>query len=300
MSRSSLVLPLALLVAGGCTLLGGPEFYVEPNYYAVTAVGTGGADGSGGSGGSGRKPSGATTASAGGDLACDKSLCSPAKNPSCGEITCVAPEECGLVLKPEGTPCANEPGKPYCAKDGGCVECLPQSEKEHCGASSRPFCIDGACAECRTNDDCSTPGAIVCDPKSRSCVACVEGDDAPCQALNPSYVCVGTACKVPTCKNGALDVESESDVDCGGTCSPCATGKLCKAGADCATNVCKIEGSEQRCACDATSQCPATDYCSNARCVTKKEGGTGCSGDDQCKSNKCSTGFTCWFSPCCQ
>lgn len=39
------------------------------------------------------------------------------------------------------------------------------------------------------------------------------------------------------CANGLLDA-GESDVDCGGTCAPCADGKACSAALDCASLVC--------------------------------------------------------------
>jgi len=299
---------VAVVLAGGCTLVGGPEYYIEPNYYAVSAVGSGGsgsaANGSAANGSGGGSPTVASGTSAGslsgGGFECDKSLCASAKNPSCGDVTCVAPNECALVLKKEGAPCANEAGKPYCASDGGCVECLVEGEKEHCPTLARPFCVDGACGQCRKNDDCTMAGAIVCDPKSHECVQCLEGDNGPCKAVFPEFVCVGTVCKVPTCKNKVVDEGFESDVDCGGSCSPCPTGKLCLDADDCVTGVCRASGAALRCACDVSSQCLATEYCDGTSCLSKKDGGAKCGNNDECKSSKCSTGISCWFSNCCQ
>ena len=39
------------------------------------------------------------------------------------------------------------------------------------------------------------------------------------------------------CANGVLDGD-ETDVDCGGTCAACGTGKGCKAGKDCQSTFC--------------------------------------------------------------
>lgn len=296
--RRGFALCSTLLLAAGCTLLGGPEYYLEPNYYAVTAVGSGGAGATG-------TASAATSGNASGsggvtEVECDKSLCQPAKHPACGSIVCLAEDECGLVLEAPGALCAGYLGEKVCADDGRCVECLEKSETEHCTDPTRPYCIDAACVECRADDDCTTPGEIVCDQASHRCVQCVEGDDAPCKAIDPQFVCAGTSCKLPTCKNGALDAELETDVDCGGTCSPCGDKKLCQANSDCVTSLCLAEGAAMVCSCSDASQCSATEYCSGNHCVPRKDKGSGCSAASECLSNNCSTGVTCWFSACCQ
>ena len=41
----------------------------------------------------------------------------------------------------------------------------------------------------------------------------------------------------PTCTDSVKN-QTESDVDCGGSCTPCSDGKECSAGTDCISNVC--------------------------------------------------------------
>src|SRR5688572_26541007 len=41
----------------------------------------------------------------------------------------------------------------------------------------------------------------------------------------------------PTCSDGIRN-GSESDVDCGGTCSKCGTGRMCGGAGDCGSGVC--------------------------------------------------------------
>lgn len=49
----------------------------------------------------------------------------------------------------------------------------------------------------------------------------------------------GTKCEPgPSCDDGKLN-GSETAIDCGGTCAPCAVGSACKATTDCATTLCR-------------------------------------------------------------
>ncbi len=75
---------------------------------------------------------------------------------------------------------------------------------------------------------------------------------------------------VAMCSNSTKD-SAESDVDCGGVCSPCANGKKCVGGADCQSGLC----SELVCAkdgCAADSDCQPGYVCSiNTRSCVKQE-----------------------------
>ena len=90
--------------------------------------------------------------------------------------------------------------------------------------------------------NCSLDGLLTCAALNRdtcavenTCADCVEGyvglagpSNEPCTF------------EAASCSNGAFDAESESDVDCGGSCAPCeATGANCTLGADCAYNWCR-------------------------------------------------------------
>lgn len=76
----------------------------------------------------------------------------------------------------------------------------------------------------------------------------IDSDDPDCQlfcpygdcfadACGPGYICGYDGCCTPHCNDGVVD-GSESDVDCGGYCLPCAAGKYCGSNFDCASGVC--------------------------------------------------------------
>ena len=90
--------------------------------------------------------------------------------------------------------------------------------------------------------NCTLDGLLTCGLLNRvtcavdnMCADCVEGyvglagpSNAPCKL------------KAASCSNGAFDAESESDVDCGGSCAPCeATGLNCSLNADCVYDWCR-------------------------------------------------------------
>ena len=88
-------------------------------------------------------------------------------------------------------------------------------------------------------------------------------DPAACPPA--SHECVGQRCVPATCVNGQLD-SGESDVDCGGLCAPCSTGKHCGSANDCASGFCP--GEDRVCCAEACeSPCVA--------CLGAKNGGAG-------------------------
>ncbi|HWZ92925.1 MAG TPA: hypothetical protein VNW92_28865 [Polyangiaceae bacterium] len=109
-------------------------------------------------------------------------------------------------------------------------------------------CLEGTCNALGTPGTAFTPagsacnaagGGIVCDGAGK-CVPCVRASDCgPGQVCSAANQCVPGAC---------------TDVDCGGTCAPCATGKKCLADADCVSF-----------ACDAVSLKCVTPQCQDHR-----------------------------------
>ena len=80
-----------------------------------------------------------------------------------------------------------------------------------------------------------TPGAASCGfgcailcPLGRVCLK-----DSDCS----SGRCFGARCTLPTCTNGMKDGQ-ESDVDCGGLCPTCGTGRGCRLNTDCTSRTC--------------------------------------------------------------
>ena len=80
---------------------------------------------------------------------------------------------------------------------------------------------------------CDDNGGKVCD-NAGNCVACNVNGDCSGGASCQNHVCVAAGCS-DNIKNG-----TETDIDCGGSCAPCAIGKVCAVLADCvvSTNVC--------------------------------------------------------------
>ena len=74
---------------------------------------------------------------------------------------------------------------------------------------------------------CGLGCAVLC-PLGRVCLK--DGDCATGR-------CFGTRCTLPTCTNGMKDGQ-ESDVDCGGLCATCGTGRGCRVTTDCTSRMC--------------------------------------------------------------
>jgi hypothetical protein len=107
----------------------------------------------------------------------------------------------------------------------------------------------------------------------------------------------------PPCANGIKD-GNETDIDCGGSCGKCATGKACQGSADCASSYCKNQvctiptcsdldkngtesdvdcgGSCPRCVNGKT--CASRNDCLSARCDSNSTSGTclACTAHTQC------------------
>jgi len=95
------------------------------------------------------------------------------------------------------------------------------------GAPEIPDCGDGQKTVDETDDDC---GGRTCEPCPADS-ACVTGTD--CQ----SGICTNQVCQPPACTDIAVNGD-ETDLNCGGKCSPCAQGQHCKLDADCSTKKC--------------------------------------------------------------
>jgi hypothetical protein len=168
-------------------------------------------------------------------------------------------------------------------------------ESQLCGTATAPrgtpcnedggrFCDDsGSCVECNTPSECS------------------DGED-----------CVQNQCVALTCANDTQDGD-ETDVDCGGSCPPCANGLGCIVYQDCASRFCDTGGGsggggvggasgQPVCAaCGDDADCaPATDtWCDlstdGGSCQDQLDDGQTCAQDAECLSGYCPAGS----SVCC-
>ena len=109
------------------------------------------------------------------------------------------------------------------------------------GAGSPPIASAGtagmgAAARCDNNDrvdgdetdvDCGGRVCDVCQAEKH----CLMGTDCG------SGICTNQICQAPSCTDLACNGD-ETDFNCGGSCTPCATGYACRVGADCKTGTC--------------------------------------------------------------
>ena len=86
----------------------------------------------------------------------------------------------------------------------------------------------------------------------------------------------------PSCTDGAKG-DNETDVDCGGTCPPCADKKTCKAIEDCLSKIC----TDGVCGgCSATSPCPNAMACVAGICQPCASNSE-CAAGQACSAGKC-------------
>ena len=85
-------------------------------------------------------------------------------------------------------------------------------------------------------------------------------------------------------KNG-----NESDLDCGGSCAPCATGKRCGGPGDCQSGVCTASACAAPSCTDTVKNGDETDVDCGGACP-KCSGGKGCKVATDCQTNMCNGG----------
>ena len=98
------------------------------------------------------------------------------------------------------------------------------------------------------------------------------------------------------CTDGVLN-NDETDVDCGGACGPCDTGKDCKLGKDCQSGSCTNRACDAPSCSDAIKNGKETDVdCGGGTCPGC-DNGKPCTDGTDCKSMTCKNA-TCAPSPC--
>ncbi len=90
-------------------------------------------------------------------------------------------------------------------------------------------------------------------------------------------------------KNG-----DETDVDCGGSCSPCSLGESCSIWDDCTSNYCAANNTCVTPTCDdGVQNSDETDIDCGGSCSTKCGEGEGCLTGNDCVGGSCSISETC-------
>ena len=161
------------------------------------------------------------------------------------------------------------PGQCECAS-GTCHDGVKNGQETSidCGGSQCAPCLVGSA--CKVGADCNEgecgPGykGAKCTGLSPDAGAAVDGA-APGDA--DLALCV---CESASCGDGVKN-QDETDVDCGGSCTKCPTGKDCKVAGDCTSDIC----TSNICACPAgMTEAPTSmsvPYCIDTYEVTFKE-----------------------------
>lgn len=134
--------------------------------------------------------------------------------------------------------------------------------------------------------------------KKKPCPPCKKRKKGKCKKTLPDGTacptgeCRGGQCIAPTCFDGRKN-GNETDVDCGGSCPKCGTGKRCQGAGDCASGFCaqgRCVTGKGTCAagenvCTGPSECnPGMFACS---CVTTMQDQTRCASSDPIVSSNC-------------
>jgi hypothetical protein len=171
------------------------------------------------------------------------------------------------------------------AADAGCIDTTTCPPPAPCMLAT---CTAGACGETpqAQRTACASSGGKLCDGAG-ACVACLLSSDCTTTAA-PN--CVSRQCVAASCMDGMKN-GTETDVDCGGTCSKCALGSSCKVAGDCQSNVC---GAGSKCGCSADAQCGSGKFCDpTGACKPLIATGKACTRPGECTLGFCVDGFCC-------
>jgi hypothetical protein len=127
----------------------------------------------------------------------------------------------------------------------------------------------------------SAPDASVAPPRGADGDAglspeCVVDDDCP------EHVCESGSCRPARCDDGRRN-GTETDVDCGGSCTPCSAGSVCRADSDCSENACQ----DAHCCGGELVDCTrcARRLAGTNKCALSGDAGPACDAFLQCLSD---------------
>ena len=227
---------------------------------------------------------GGTTTTSSGTPCATPAEC-PAPDSPCQSAVCTA-GFCATENLPANTPLTDPmPGdchSPVCDSAGGTI--TVENSKDI--PDDNEFCTLDTCDNAmpkhtpKIGYSCNENGGKHCNDLGK-CVQCA--DDGDCA----SGVCKDYACAPPGCsdtmKNG-----SETDVDCGGACEKCATGKACGVNTDCKSGVCTNMVCAPSCT-DTVKNQNETDVDCGGMCPACADG-LSCGTANDCKSAVCTAG----------
>lgn len=215
---------------------------------------------------------------------CITGVCAP---PSCSDSILNGTEtaiDCGGTCDP----CADSL---TCLAPTDCVSGVCQG-----GTCQSPTCSDGVRNGKETGKDCGGP-CVSLTPAQ----LCPNGEGCSANSDCIFNTCTAGVCQPPTCSNGVLD-PGETDVDCGGNCSPCGDGLKCATGQDCQSKVC--DSSSKTCSkatcSDMVQNGNETDVdCGGTTCTQRCLTGKNCLSDSDCQSKVCDSTTNRCLAPTC-
>jgi formylglycine-generating enzyme required for sulfatase activity len=149
------------------------------------------------------------------------------------------------------------------------------------------FLIAGACSSDPEvpNPNGKPPGAGCTDDSECQSLTCKNGECTPVTGGNP--------------KDGKQNGD-ETDVDCGGTSAPpCADGKKCKTGQDCASGACSGGVCKAPSPDDGIKNGDETDVDCGGSSAPKCDAGKACKSHEDCASGGCNYANKCADFPSC-
>jgi hypothetical protein len=183
---------------------------------------------------------GSTTSTGGGGTGGEMPMCMdpatdcPATGSECIKAICNADKTCGTENVAQDTPLADQTAgdckTAVCDGNGGVGS---KNDDNDVKDDSNPCTADScnAGAEVHAPESAGKACTLGADPKAKVCdgaSTCVECNTATQATDCASKVCQANMCVSAQC-NDTVKNGDETDTDCGGSCGPCADGKVCSA-----------------------------------------------------------------------
>lgn len=277
-------------LAAGCELVAA----VDRDQIVAGQGGSGGEAGMGGAGGHGHGGTGGTAGEGGqggtgGAPQCTTVADCPDPGNECVLRACNN-GTCGTSDAPAGTPLAMQTTGDcqveVCDGMGGTTTSVLDTDAEDDGKSCTADACDAAGMPVHTplaaGTACNQAGGKICDGNG-VCVECAQNADCA------TGVCQGGLCMATGCGDGVKNGD-ETDLDCGGSCGPCADGLACLASGDCTSKVC-TNGvcAAASCSDNVQNQGESDVDCGGATCP-KCLPGKACTINADCIGGSCSMG----------
>jgi hypothetical protein len=159
------------------------------------------------------------------------------------------------------------------------------------GPESKPNCparcgVGQACSGLNHQGDCDCDATSFCGNVA-GVLQCVADTSVPPK--------VKGTCGAIICANLVKD-PAESDIDCGGVCTPCVDTKNCGENKDCISNSCTLGKCGPPVCTDKAQNGDETDVDCGGSCKTKCDDGKKCLVNEDCASKGCGSDHLC--SPC--